>query len=68
MDGRDLAELTAARGKVVDALNHMARVERRLTDPDERAVVRQFGITLMGWLTHTKDGLVPYLRGELLGQ
>ena len=66
MDGRDLAELVAARGKVVDALNHLGKVDERLTDPTERAEVRYFMVSLENWLTHPRDGFVPYIK-NLLG-
>jgi hypothetical protein len=76
MDGRDLAELVAARGKVVDALNHLDKVDKRLTDPTitwnsgdrstKRAEVRYFMASLDNWLSHPRDGFVPYIKNQFL--
>ncbi len=65
MDGRDLAELVAARGKVVDALAHLSKVYERLTDPTELGEVMYFMVSLTNWLTHHRDGFVPYIKNQL---
>ena len=65
MDGRDLAELVAALGKAKDALAHLDKGDKQLTDPTERAEVGYFMVSLANWLGHPRDGFVPYIKNQL---
>lgn len=63
----DIGHMNAARDAVVDAMNHLAKIED-VHRAAEKETIQSFSSGLRDWLTidHNEAGFVPFVRRVLI--